>query len=266
MSARSVFADLLATYRKEAGWTQAEAARQFTMSKSLYQKIEACDRKPQRDMAERCDELFGTHGVFARIYRDIVTEPHPDWFGPRVEYEDRATVITDWEMRGVPGLLQTKAYARTVTRAGMPYAAPDVIERFVASRMERQEILSREKPPKLWVVIAEGVVRQLVGGLDVMAAQLDQLIASADAPGIVFQILPFTATDAPGADGPASLLEFDGHPTVAYLEGWGTGRMVEDPIEVAGIAAGLNMIKSCGLSPSDSKVLLTKIRAEVGRQ
>lgn len=65
MSARSVFADLLATYRKDAGWTQAEAARQFSMSKSLYQKIEACDRKPQRDMAERCDELFGTHGVFA---------------------------------------------------------------------------------------------------------------------------------------------------------------------------------------------------------
>ena len=67
MSARAVFADLLAAYRKEAGWTQAEAARQFTMSKSLYQKIESCDRKPQRDMAERGDELFRTPGAFARI-------------------------------------------------------------------------------------------------------------------------------------------------------------------------------------------------------
>lgn len=266
MSARSVFADLLAAYRKEAGWTQAEAAQRFTMSKSLYQKIEACDRKPQRDMADRGDELFELHGVFARIYKDILTEPHPAWFGPRVEYEDRATAITDWEMRGIPGLLQTEAYARTVTRAGMPYAAPDVIERYVASRMERQEILSRDNPPKLWVAIAEGVARQLVGGPDVMAVQLDHLIASADAPGIVFQILPFTAADAPGVEGPASLLEFDGHPPVAYLEGWGTGRIVEDPTEVDGIAAGLNMIKSCGLSPSESKVLLTKIRAEVGRQ
>ena len=36
MSARSVFADLLAAYRKEAGWTQAEAAQRFTMSSSLY--------------------------------------------------------------------------------------------------------------------------------------------------------------------------------------------------------------------------------------
>src|SRR6201996_355558 len=144
MTARLVFADLLAAYRKEAGWTQAEAARNFAMSKSLYQKIEACDRKPQRDMAERCDELFGTHGVFARIYRDIVTEPHPDWFGPRVEYEDRATVITDWEMRGVPGLLQTEAYACAVVRACRPYDPPEEIELTVQGRLERQDILAHE--------------------------------------------------------------------------------------------------------------------------
>jgi ribosome-binding protein aMBF1 (putative translation factor) len=63
MTARSVFADLLAGYRREAGWTQAEAAQQFTMSKSLYQKIEACERKPQRDMADRADALFGLREV-----------------------------------------------------------------------------------------------------------------------------------------------------------------------------------------------------------
>lgn len=37
------------------------------------------------------DELFETSNVFARVYKDIVTESHPDWFAPRVEYEDRAT-------------------------------------------------------------------------------------------------------------------------------------------------------------------------------
>jgi transcriptional regulator with XRE-family HTH domain len=253
-------------YREQAGLTQQEAAQKLRVSPSLYKKLESCDRRPQREHATLADDLYKTPGVFIALQEDVVKEPHPDWFGPRVVLEDQATLITEWEMRGVPGLLQTETYARTVTRAGMPYAPPDVIERFVASRMERQEILSRDNPPKLWVMIAEGVARQLVGGPDVMAAQLDHLIASADAPGIVLQILPFTATDAPVAEGPASLLEFDGHPPVAYLEGWGTGRVVEDPTEVAGIAAGLNMIKSCGLSPSDSKVLLTKIRAEVGRQ
>lgn len=260
MSARSVFADLLAAYRREAGWTQAEAARQFTMSKSLYQKIEACDRRPQRDMAERCDELFGTHGVFARLYQDIVTETHPTWFGPRVEYEDRATAISDWEQRGVPGLLQTEAYARAVVRACRPYMSPEALERDVQARLERQDILARDRPPKLWVIVAEGVLRQLVGGREVMTGQLDHLMRMSESSQAVIQVLPFSAADAPGVDGPAALFEFEGQPPVAYLEGWHAGQVIEDPKEVANIATALSMIKGCALSPGDSRQLIAQIR------
>lgn len=260
MTARSVFADLLAAYRKKAGWTQAEAARQFTMSKSLYQKIEACDRKPQRDMAERCDELFGTPGAFTRIYKDIVTEPYSAWFGPRVEYEDRAAAITDWEQRGIPGMLQTEEYARAVVRACRPYEPPEVVEGVIRGRLERQDILAREHPPRLWVVVAEGVLRQVVGGREVMAEQLDHLMKMSESPQAVIQVLPFSATDAPGADGPAALFEFDGQSPVAYLEGWEAGQVVEDPKEVAAIATALSMIKGCALSPGDSRQLIAEIR------
>jgi transcriptional regulator with XRE-family HTH domain len=260
MTARLVFADLLATYRKQTGWTQAEAARTFAMSKSLYQKIEACDRKPQRDMAQRCDELFGTHGVFTRIYKDIVTEPHPDWFGPRVEYEDQATVITDWEQRGIPGMLQTEAYARAVVRACRPYDLPEEIGLTVQGRLERQEILARERPPKLWAVVAEGVLRQLVGGREVMTEQLDHLVKMSESSRAVIQVLPFSAADAPGVDGPAALFEFESQPPVAYLEGWYAGQIVEDPKEVASIATALSMIKGCALSPGDSRQLIAEIR------
>lgn len=260
MSARSVFADLLAAYRREAGWTQAEAARQFTMSKSLYQKIEGCERRPQREMAERCDELFGTPGVFARLYRDLVTETHPSWFGPRVEYEDRATAITDWEQRGVPGMLQTKAYAHAVVRACRPYDSPEEIELTVQSRLERQDILARDRPPKLWTVVAEGVLRQLVGGRAVMIEQLDHLVKMSESSRAVIQVLPFSAADAPGVDGPAALFEFGSQPPVAYLEGWYAGQVVEDPKEVASIATALSMIKGCALSPGDSRQLIADIR------
>jgi transcriptional regulator with XRE-family HTH domain len=260
MSARSVFADLLAAYRKEAGWTQAEAAQRFTMSHSLYRKIESCDRKPQRDMAERCDELFGTIKVFTRLYQDIVTEPHPDWFGPRVEFEDRATVITDWEMRGIPGLLQTEAYACAVFRAGRPYDSLEVAERVIRARLERQDILAREHPPKLWAIIDEGVLRHLVGGREVMTEQLDHLAAMSESSRAVIQVFPFSAEDVPGVDGPAALFEFPSDPPVAYLEGWYAGRVVEDPKEVARIATTISMIKGCALSPRDSRKLIAEIR------
>lgn len=260
MSARSVFADLLAAYRKEAGWTQAEAAQRFTISSSLYRKIESCDRKPQRDMAIRGDELFKTPGAFARIYKDILTEPHPAWFGPRVEFEDRATIITDWEQRGIPGLLQTEAYARAIYRADRPYDPPEVAERVIRGRLERQEIFSRDRPPKFWAIVVEGVLRQLVGGREVMTEQLDRLVAMAESSLAVIQVLPFGATHAPGSNGPAALFEFKGQPSVAYLEGWYGGQVVEDSAAVADIATALSIIKGCALSPGDSQQLIADIR------
>ena len=251
---------MLTGYRKQAGLTQSDAAAKFHMSKSLYQKIESCDRRPQRDFAEQCDEVFGTPGVFVRIYGDMVTEPYPAWFGPRVEYEDRAIAITDWEQRGIPGLLQTEAYARAVIRACRPYDLPEALEQTIRGRLERQDILSRDNPPKLWAVIAEGALRQVVGGDLVMREQLDHLITMSESPQAVVQVLPFSATDAPGADGPAALFEFEEEPSVAYLEGWEAGRVVEDPKAVAAIGTALSMIKSCALSPGDSRQLMAEIR------
>lgn len=258
VSARLIFADLLRAYR--GATTQHEIARELRVSKSLYQKIESSDRRPQRDFAQRCDELYKTPGVFVRIYEDTVAEPYSAWFGPRVVYEDRAVVITDWEQRGIPGLLQTEDYARAVVRACRPWDAPAVLEQTIKGRLERQDILSRDTPPKLWVVIAEGVLRQAVGGPNVMREQLDHLVKVSESPQAVIQVLPFSASDAPGADGPAALFEFSDAPSVAYLEGWEAGRVVEDPKEVAGIATALSMIKSCALSPTDSRQLLAEIR------
>ena len=83
------------------------------------------------------------------------------------------------------------------------------------------------------------------------------------AQGIVLQVLPFVVSDAPGVDGPAALFEFDDSPPVAYLEGWGSGRVLKDPREVAAIATALSMIKGCALSPIDSAQLITKIRSEL---
>ena len=91
----------------------------------------------------------------------------------------------------------------------------------------------------------------------------DHLLALAEGQGIVLQVLPFTVSDAPGVDGPAALFEFEESPPVAYLEGWGSGRVVKDPKEVVTIATALSMIKGCALSPIDSAQLITKIRSEL---
>jgi transcriptional regulator with XRE-family HTH domain len=131
VSAREIFANVLRGYREQNGLTQDQAAKKLTMSLSLYKKIEGCERRPQSDFAKRCDEMYGTPAVFALLHEAVLAEPYPEWFGPRILHEDRAAVIHEWEMRGVPGLLQTEAYARAIFQAGRPYDAPAVIDRGV---------------------------------------------------------------------------------------------------------------------------------------
>jgi transcriptional regulator with XRE-family HTH domain len=263
MTARKIFADLLRSYREQAGWTRADAAPRLSLSESSLEKMERGERKPQIHHPPVFDKAFGTPKVFARVYDDLVAEPYPAFFGPNVIYENKAAGITDFEMRAVPGLYQTRDYARGTFRAGKPYAPPQVIEADVDARMERKDILTRDSPPKLWSVIAEGALHLVVGSVQTTAAQLDHLLAVCDMPNIVLQVLPFSATDAPIHNGPAVLFEFEDGPPVCFLEGWGSGRVADDPKEVAEIATALKMISGCALSPSDTRDRIAEIKGEM---
>jgi hypothetical protein len=61
----------------------------------------------------------------------------------------------------------------------------------------------------LWHVLHEGVLRHVVGSPAVMREQLDKPAGLAREPGVVIQILPFTASDHPGTDGLILVYDFD---------------------------------------------------------
>lgn len=262
-TARSMFAEELQTRREEAGLTQDQLAEKALISASLLRKIETSKRRPQSDFATWCDKFFCCPGTFRRFYRMTLLETFPEWFAPRMGYEELATIITEWEMRVVPGLLQTHAYAEAIIRACRPFDPEPELLRDIEARIERQEILARSNPPKLWVLLAEGLLHQAVGGAEVMRGQLDHLIEISGTSKCVLQILPHSATDAPGGDGPATIFEFSDRPPVAYVEGWEVGWMIEDQAKVTRISTTLSMIKGCALSPVDSRNLMIKIRNEL---
>ena len=260
---RAAFAAELRAQRERMGLLQREFAEKAHVSLSSVKQYEAGKKRPDRKFAIWCDGFYGCPGTFERLYDGMTAESYPSWFGPRVLFEDKATRIHEWEMRAIPGLLQTRSYASAVIGACRPYDSQEELERDAAARVERQNILTRDDPPKLWVVLNEGVLRQAVGGARVMREQLDHLLSLADAQGIVLQVLPFAVPDAPGVDGPAAIFEFDDSATVAYLEGWGSGRVLKDAKEVTAIATALSMIRGCALSPIDSVRFMTKIRSEL---
>src|SRR5579872_5994225 len=141
---RAMFFAELRARREQSGLLQREFAQKAHVSLSSVKQYEAEKKKPQRAFAVWCDEFYGCPGTFERLYDGMITESYPSWFGPRVLFEDKAACVHEWEVRGIPGLLQTRAYADAVIRACRPYDTEEDLDRDAAARIERQNILTRE--------------------------------------------------------------------------------------------------------------------------
>ncbi|RVU22127.1 XRE family transcriptional regulator [Streptomyces antnestii] len=141
-------------------------------------------------------------------YHDIL----PGWFSMYVSLEGAASLIRSYEPHFVPGLLQTEDYARGVLRSGAVGRTlaedPDVIERHIALRMRRQELITREDAPRLWMVMDETALRRPVGGPDVMRAQIDRLLEATELANVTLQIAEFVSGPHPGTYGPFVLFRF----------------------------------------------------------
>jgi transcriptional regulator with XRE-family HTH domain len=265
-TAKKRFGAELRAHRTRRGWTQAQLGEKLGYSGSYISDVERGDCGVTDDFAKRCDgrEVFDLPGTFLRLYQDLQRETFPTWFAAVVPIEREATKINGWELGAVPGLLQTEDYTRALVRARKPHDDEAAVEATVRARIDRQGILSRAKPPALWYVLSEGVIRQAIGGAGVMADQLDKLIKAAETPGYVVQVLPFTAQAHAGVDGHLYLYERPGLPVVAYTECVGGGRIVEEMHEVADLATVVGMLRAAALPPWDSIALMRTIRRDFG--
>jgi transcriptional regulator with XRE-family HTH domain len=258
----ATFAVQLRAWRKKMGWTQVELGDKLGYSASLVSGVETMDKPPVSEFAKACDSVFGTPDTFIALQELVAREAYPAFFAPVVPFEREAARIHGWELGAIPGLLQTEDYARGLIRVSRPMDSDAAVDRLVTARMERQAILSREDPPVLWYVIDEGVLRHLIGGRAVMGIQIDRVIETASTPGIVIQVLPFTADHA-GTDGPISIYEFADAPSVCYTECYSGGRIVEARAEVVELTTVMSLLRASALPPRESLELIRQIRREI---
>jgi transcriptional regulator with XRE-family HTH domain len=162
-------------------------------------------------------------------YSDIL----PSWFEPYVGLEAAASVIRNYEIQFVPGLLQTEGYARALIEHGSA-ASEEEIARRGELRASRQEILRRPDAPQLWAVVDEGALRRPVGSAEVVREQLRYLIEVADHPAVTLQILPFRVGAHSAMGGPFTILRF-AEPDlqdVVYIEQLTSALYLDKPAEV----------------------------------
>jgi transcriptional regulator with XRE-family HTH domain len=163
-------------------------------------------------------------------YGDVL----PRWFRTYVDLESAAVLIRTYEGQFIPGLLQTDDYMRAVVQGAHLDESSEELGRRVRLRMARQQLLTRELPPRLWAVIDEAALRRPVGGREVMRDQLERLIEATKLPNVTLQILPFRAGAHPAMVGAFSVLRFpdDELPDVVYLEHLTSALYLNKPEEV----------------------------------
>jgi transcriptional regulator with XRE-family HTH domain len=184
----------------------------------------------------------------------------PSAYANLIGLEAEAATIRTYEPELVPGLLQTADYSRAVIRAGRPEDTSKEIDRRVEVRLERQEVLTRAEPPppKVSIVLNEGVLARRVGGPEVMRAQIEHLMRERDRANITIQILPFSAGEHPAMVGPFAMLTFldPADPGVVNVENVMGALTLERPEETRSYDEVWNAIQAKAASPADSRAIM----------
>ena len=127
-----------------------------------------------------------------------------------VSAESEAESVWNWEPQVIPGLLQTRDYARELRQLWLRMfpGPPSESDRWAETRLIRQQVLSRDPPLELSVVIDESVLRRRFGDRTVMREQLEHLAASAALPNVDVRIYPLDSDDPPLGTGAFSYMQF----------------------------------------------------------
>ena len=257
-SARHLFGAEQRRYREAAGMTLEQLASVVMSSRSQLSRVETAQMMIPRELPGLLDAVFGTDGIFGRMYGVARREAHPDRYRRRMELEMRAKRIDWYAGLLVPGLLQTEEYALALFESYSPRKPREKFDEIWHARRSRQAQLLGEDAPRLLAILDEAVVRRPIGGGSVMRAQLELLVENVDAPNCLIQLLPFAHGTHPLAGGTLELLTLDDDSVVAYEENISTGQLLEDVESTTLASQAYDRIRAYALSPADTAAFIVE--------
>jgi transcriptional regulator with XRE-family HTH domain len=258
----------------------ASVARAMSVSRNYWSAVENERKLPTEDNLARVAELFQfeEHELRALLALRSAAKERGWWNRYPVirddvkryyGLEDAASHCRVYEGNLVPGILQTPAYARALMDPDPTIRRADV-DQNIEVRLKRQERLSGDKPLRLTALISEAVVRQEVGGPDVLCRQLTHIIEMTERypDTIDIHVIPFTTMSCGlfGA-GTVNILTFSSPrlPVVPWQETVTTSNIVEDPAQVRDITTTYAAALRAALSTPDSLDLLRRHAAKLSR-
>jgi transcriptional regulator with XRE-family HTH domain len=259
-SPQKFFAAEMRRKREIAGLSMDQVGERLGYSRQQIGNFEAGDAGVPLKLAKDLDALYETDGIFEELWGLIEGHVVPLWFREFPGLERESADMRIFEAQVVTGLLQTEDYAREVQQAAGRTGA--LAER-VAARMARQEILTGEGHPRLWVVFDEPVIHRVLGGRAVMRAQYDRLLAAAEHPRISIRVIPAACGAHAGLDGSFTILKLRDGKAVLWSEVTTGGLAIDARDRVDAAAVRFDLIRDNALTVEDSVALIEKTREQL---
>jgi transcriptional regulator with XRE-family HTH domain len=199
----------LKAQREQAGLTQEQAfdrlgAGPGRWSRSKLSRVENREHHLKPREVEQLLDAYGatdagTRNEFVQLaggsrdqgWWDSLGKTFTDNMRTLMSLESGLVALRDFQNQLVHGLLQTGDYTRALLLSGnpVPFSAAQ-LERGVAARMARQQIIVKDPPPHLHFILDETILRRLVGDKIVMHDQMRKLLQATEKPNISIQVLP----------------------------------------------------------------------------
>ncbi|MGA5824185.1 helix-turn-helix domain-containing protein [Kitasatospora sp. NPDC094028] len=250
------------------GWHQSKVSRlengrhgvkanEVGILLDVYEVADSATREALETLARE-----GKRRVWWQPYSDVISQRYASF----ISFEAEAVSIRNFESSLIPGLLQTADYARAVTRKLQPEGTAEEVNALVDVRMARQNAaLRREEPLKLWAIVDEAALRRVVGSKEIMAKQLQQLIAASKEPNVTLQVVPFEAGAHPGVLGSFVIMEFPvrNDLDVVYTEALTSSLYLERDDDVTTHDQAFDRLRAAALDVGPSRRLVTQIAKEL---
>lgn len=245
--------------RDSAGMSSAEASKALKWYSGKLSKIELGDMKLSDADLTKAVKLYGIADDRVDELRDLAAQARrklppsrvPEFAARYVNLERAASELSMFFCDAVPGIVQTRDYARAALSPAVTFS-PAEVERMSEDRQRRADRLRDPGAPRLRLIVGEEAFLRQIGGKDVLRAQLEQLRSLADLPNVSLQAIPFRggAHSSHGV-GYTIISLIEGRYGLVYIEGLtGSDYLGREHSRVYTLA--FDTLRASALSPQDT--------------
>lgn len=257
------FGAVLKALREADGLTQEEFAPRVRYSAAYVAKIEQGKRFPPENLPDRTAEVLGPVAgkVLAAAARSLRRKAGlASWFLQWAGIEEEAITLYAYECRGIPGLLQPEGYIRAIFDRRLPPVTEEQLEREVAARLDRQQLLTQRPNTAFSFVIEQALLERHLGGAEVTRNVIDHLLNVGSQRNVEIQVMPLRQEDHTGVDGQMYLAERPGHQWIGYVEGQRSSSLITAPDDVSVLLQRYGKLRSQALDCRATVSLLEQMR------